>query len=533
MAILKSKINPKSSSFLKNKEEMEKLVAELEKQLEKTREQGGEKHKQRAKESGKFLARERIELLLDQDSFFLELLTLAGLEEKGGFGVGGTVVTGIGLVEGKLTLINANIGTLKGGAFDYSTLKKTLRINEIAYENSLPVITIVESGGANLTDQDKVFNYGGIMFRELTRRSKAGLTSIAIVTGSATAGGAYVPGMSDYAIAVKQQAKIFLAGPPLVKMATREETDEESLGGAEMHSKISGVSDYLAEDELDAIQYARQLMKYVKPADSIAPAIADFKEPRYASEEILGVVSADVKVPYDCRELIARIIDDSDFTEFKPDFGTTLVTGWATIGGYKTGIIANNGVIFSDSANKGAHFIQLCNQNNVPILFLQNITGFMVGKKYEEEGIIKHGAKLINAVSNSETPTITVIVGASYGAGNYAMNGLAYQPNLLFSYPNSKIAVMGGEQLAGVMEIVQREAAAKSGAAVDEDQLNAMKFMIMSEAEKKSSPWYATGQTWDDGIIHPAETRNYLKIAMCVIHNKKFEASGKFGIFRM
>ncbi|HEY0262568.1 MAG TPA: carboxyl transferase domain-containing protein, partial [Chitinophagales bacterium] len=248
---------------------------------------------------------------------------------------------------------------------------------------------------------------------------------------------------------------------------------------------------------------------------------------------ISGVVSPDIKVPYDCRELIARIIDDSDFTEFKPDYGTTLVTGWATIGGYKTGIIANNGVIFSDSANKGAHFIQLCNQNNVPILFLQNITGFMVGKKYEEEGIIKHGAKLINAVSNSETPTVTLIVGASYGAGNYAMNGLAYQPNLLFAYPNSKIAVMGGEQLAGVMEIVQREAAAKSGVAVDEDQLNVMKFMITSEAEKKSSPWFATGQTWDDGIINPAETRNYLKIAMCIIHNKRFKASGKFGVFRM
>jgi acetyl-CoA carboxylase carboxyltransferase component len=332
-------------------------------------------------------------------------------------------------------------------------------------------------------------------------------------------------------IMVKNEAKVFLAGPPLVRMATSEVVDEESLGGAKMHSTVSGVSDYLAEDEMDGIRLAREILSNLKSPKQKPQT--EIKEPNYDKQEILGVVSADVRIPFDQRELIGRIVDSSEFSEFKPLYGSTLITGYAHVNGYRIGILANNGVLFSEAANKGAQFIQLCNQNNTPLLFLQNITGFMVGRKYEEEGIIKHGAKLINAVSNSTVPAITIITGASYGAGNYAMCGRAYNPRFLFSYPNSRIAVMGPDQLAGVMQTIGRAAAEKSGITYDEDQGKEMASYMVKEAEKQSNAWYASGQLWDDGVIDPRETRNYLKMCLDVIHNVPYEGAKGFGVFRM
>jgi len=477
------------------------------------------------------LARERIELLLDEDSPFLELLPLAGLEAKG-FGAGGTSVCGIGLVQGKLCVINANVGTRKGGSVDYSTMAKSMRVGDITIENKLPTINMVESGGANLPDQARCFNIGGRSFRDITNRSKEGLTTISVVFGNATAGGAYVPGMSDYAIFQKKSAKVFLAGPPLVKMATNEESSDEELGGAEMHNRVSGVSDYLAEDELDGIRIARDIMKHVKVTTPHIIPEGDVQEPIYESDEILSVVSANSKTPFDIRELIMRIIDGSDFSEFKPEYGNTIVTGWARIHGYQVGIIGNNGVIFSESANKGAQFVQLCNKNDIPILFIQNTTGYMVGKTYEEGGIIKNGAKLINAVSNSEVPHLTLMVGNSYGAGNYGMNGRSYKPRFLFTYPNAKIGVMGGEQLAGVMEIVQRASAKSKGAEYDEEKGAMIKAMLTADAESKATAWYSTSELWDDGVIDPRETRNYLGFVLTVVYNQPIKGTDGYGVWR-
>ncbi len=532
MRAIKSQINTKSSTFLNNQKGMKELIEQLEKHLEESRFQGKEKHISKARSKGKMLARERLELLLDQDSPFMELMPMAGLGGKG-FGAGGTTVGGIGLVEGRLSMCISNVGTHKGGAVDYATLQKSLRLSEIAYENDLPCINLVESAGANLPEQARIFNYGGASFREITRRSKAGMATISVVFGNSTAGGAYVPGMSDYSIFVKDNAKVFLAGPPLVKMATNEVVDDETLGGAAMHSRISGVSDYLAEDELDAIRLAREIIATLKPADTHFTPQEKIKDSLYNSEELLGVIPPNPKTPVDVREVIARFVDGSEFSEFKPEWGNTLVCGWANIHGYPVGIIGNNGVLFSESANKGTHFIQLCNKNNTPLIFLQNITGFMVGKDYEQGGIIKHGAKLINAVSNSEVPAITIMIGASYGAGNYAMMGRAYQPRFLFSYPNSKIAVMGPEQLAGVMQIIQRQAAKKAGIPFDEENAKALSDYMIAEAEKESNAWYATGQLWDDGIINPVETRNYLGMCLAVVNNKTIKGADSYGVFRM
>ena len=532
MAVLISKVNTCSESYLKNIALMQEGIAALEAKQKESLFQGEDKYLARTKKAGRLLARERIELLLDRDSPFMELQPFAGWGMDG-FGTGGTIVAGIGYVGGRLCMINSNVGTIKGGAIDYATLQKGLRIGEIALENELPSINMVESAGANLPDQAKIFNQGGANFREITRRSQKGIPTISIVFGNSTAGGAYIPGMSDYVIMVKNEAKVFLAGPPLVKMATNEITDEESLGGASMHSSVSGVSDYMAEDEQDGIRLAREIISYLKPTTSNQRLTNGISEPLYDKGEILGVVSADVKVPFDQRELIARIVDGSEFSEFKPLYGSTLITGYARIDGHSIGIIANKGVLFSEAANKGAHFIQLCNQNNTPLLFLQNITGFMVGKKYEEEGIIKHGAKLINAVSNSSVPAITIITGASYGAGNYAMCGRAYKPRFLFTYPHSKIAVMGPEQLAGVMQTIGRAAAEKSGIEYDEEQGKQMAQYMVKEAEKQSNAWYASGQLWDDGVIDPRETRNYLKLCMAAIHNSTFEGAKGYGVFRM
>jgi len=504
MSVLKSNININNAKSQQNKEEMLAFVEKLQKNMKKSLFQGKDHHIARARKRNKLLARERIELVLDEDSPFLELLPLAGLEGKGGFGAGGTNVSGIGLVQGKLCVINSNVGTRKGGSVDYATVTKALRIGDITIENKLPTINLVESGGANLPDQARCFNLGGRSFRDITNRSKMGLTTISIVFGNATAGGAYVPGMSDFSIFQKQSSKVFLAGPPLVKMATNEVSTDEELGGAEMHSRVSGVSDYLAEDEYDGIRIARDIMRFVKVTKPHFVPKGKIDDPLYSSEEILSVVSANTKVPFDIRELIMRIVDGSDFSEFKREYGNTLVTGWAYINGYPIGIIGNNGVIFSESANKGAQFIQLCNKNDIPILFIQNTTGYIVGKVYEEGGIIKNGAKLINAVSNSEVPHLTLMVGNSYGAGNYGMNGRSYKPRFLFTYPNAKIGVMGGEQLAGVMEIVQCASAKSKGEEYD---------------EKK-------------GEIDPRETRNYLGFVLAVVYNQPIKGTDGYGVWR-
>ena len=534
MSIITSKINTQSVSYKENYAKMLLKIDELNKHLKQSLYQGEEKHITKAKANKKFLARERIELLLDQDSPFLELLPLAGLGVKGGFGTGGTMVAGIGFVSNKMCLITANVGTNKGGAIDIASLKKALRISEIASENNLPCINMVESAGANLPDQAQVFNLGGNNFKNITRHSKNRNPTISIVFGNSTAGGAYIPGMSDYVIMVKNNAKVFLAGPPLVKMATNEIVDDETLGGAEMHAKISGVSDYLAQDELDGIRIARELMANLNPPlINKQQTATNYIEPRYNIDELLGIISTDVKNPFDCREVIARIVDGSEFHEFKKEYGTTLVCGYANIHGYPIAIIANNGVLFNDSANKGAHFIQLCNMNNTPILFLQNITGFMVGKDYEQNGIIKDGAKMINAVSNSEVPMFTLIIGASYGAGNYAMCGRAYNPRFLFTYPNSMIAVMGSEQLAGVMQMVGKEAAIKSGQQYDEAQAVQMKEFMKMEIEKQSNAFFATGQLWDDGIIDPRDTRNVMGLVLTLTYMNEIKGTNSYGVFRM
>ena len=528
-----STLNPNSKAFKDNYSAMLKQVEELDKHLAACRFQGKEKHIERARKRGKMLARERIELLLDQDSPFLELLPLAGLQHKGGFGAGGTNVAGIGLVSGKLCLISSNVGTRKGGSIDYATMFKSLRLGQIARENKLPSINLVESGGANLPDQAKIFNYGGESFREISRRSEMGLPTISLVFGNATAGGAYVPGMSDFAVFQKNSAKVFLAGPPLVKMATNEESTDEELGGAVMHSRISGVSDYLAEDEKDGIRIVREIMQWVAVDKPHLIPEGEIQEPLFDPDEILGVVSADPKVPFDAKELIIRITDGSQFSEFKREYGNTIITGWARIQGYPVGILANNGVIFSESANKAAHFIQLSNKNHIPLIFLQNTTGYMVGKAYEEGGIIKNGAKLINAVSNSKVPHITLMIGNSYGAGNYGMSGRSYDPRFLFTYPGAKIGVMGAEQLAGVMDIIQRASAKSLGKEFDEKQAAMMKTLLIQEAEKKSSAWYSSSEMWDDGVLDPRETRNYLGFSLAVVYNQPIKGADSYGIWRM
>jgi acyl-CoA carboxylase subunit beta len=532
MRAIRSQLNLKNQQYVDNAAAMKALVDKLNGYMEESRFQGKPHHIERTRMRGKMLARERLEYVLDQDSPFLELLPLAGMQRKGGFGAGGTNVSGIGLVSGKLCLINSNVGSRKGGSVDYATAFKGLRLGDIARENRLPTINLVESGGANLPDQAMIFNYGGASFREITRRSKMGIPTISVVFGNATAGGAYIPGMSDFAIFQKHAAKVFLAGPPLVKMATNEVATDEELGGATMHSTVSGVSDYLAEDELDGIRIAREIMSIIDIGTPHLLPTAQVLPPLYAAEEILSVVPADTKTPFDIRELIARITDGSVFSEFKAGYGSTLVTGWTKIHGYPVGIIANNGVIFSESANKGAQFIQLSNKNNIPLIFIQNTTGYMVGKAYEEGGIIKNGAKLINAVSNSTVPHLTLMVGSSFGAGNYGMNGRSYDPRFLFSYPNAKIGVMGSEQLAGVMDIIQRAGAASRGEAYDEERAEMLKGMLIAEAESKSSAWYSTSELWDDGVIDPRETRHYLGMCLAIVYNQPIKGTEGYGVWR-
>jgi len=477
------------------------------------------------------LPRERVELLLDRDSYFLELCALAGKDVPGHM-PGASMIGGIGKVSGVECLITASESTVKGGAISEMSAWKSGRLSDIAEHNRLPSISMIESAGADLPNQSKIFVPGGRGFRDLTRRSEQKIPTICLVFGSSTAGGAYIPGMSDYVVMVEKQAQVYLAGPPLVKMATGEDTDHEELGGAEMHSRISGVSDYLARDERDAIRLGREIVAHLNWQKGAHPLPRPIEEPRYSAEELLGIASPDVKVPFDQREVIARIVDGSRFSEFKPLYGSTLVCGWAHLHGFPVGILANNGVLLSESSQKGAQFIELCNQSDVPLLFLQNITGFMVGKKVEQEGIIKHGAKLINAVSNSTVPAITIMTGASYGAGNYAMCGRAYEPRFLFTWPNHRIAVMGGKQLAGVLDIIQRESAQKRNEAVDEDRLNVMKQMVEGQIDFESNAFYATARLWDDGVIDPRDTRTVIGISLSAAYNAPVVGTTSWGVFR-
>jgi acyl-CoA carboxylase subunit beta len=529
MRPIKSTLDKSDETYRANYAANLARVEQLKQELAKSTQGGGEQYVKRHLARGKLLPRERVEMLLDEGSYFLEIAPLAGHGMENEF-VGAGVVGGIGLVSGRQCLIIANEATVKGGAVSEIGQRKNARLAEITATNHLPSISLVESAGADLPVQHKIFVPGGAGFKEITRRSKARIPSISIVFGNSTAGGAYLPGMSDYVVMVKNQAKVFLGGPPLVKMATGEIVDEETLGGAEMHSKLSGLSDYLAEDELDGLRIAREIVSHLAPKSQ--PQRCPVEEPLYPADELLGIASADVRVPFEVREVIARLVDGSRFEEFKAKYGTTLVTGFAYLHGFPVGILANNGVLVSESANKGAQFIQLCNQQNIPLLFLQNITGFMVGRSYEEQGIIRNGAKLINAVSNSTVPALTVMIGSSYGAGNYAMCGRAYDPRFVFTWPNHRIAVMGGQQLAGVMDIIKREAATRAGVALDEAKQALAKQMLEEQIERESDPYFATARLWDDGIIDPRETRTVLAIALQAAHQRPFEGTMAWGVFR-
>jgi acetyl-CoA carboxylase carboxyltransferase component len=531
MSTIRSTVDRQAGAYQANYAANAAAVERLRSELRRASEGGGEKYVRRHIERGKLLPRQRVEMLLDEASYFLEIAPLAGIgmeNESPGAGV----IGGIGLVCGRECLITANEATLKGGATSEAGLWKNGRLADIARLNHLPSILLVESAGADLPVQSKIFVPGGRGFREITRRSKERIPTIAVVFGSSTAGGAYLPGMSDYVVMVKKQAQVFLAGPPLVKMAIGEVSDEESLGGAEMHSRISGLSDYLAEDELDAIRIAREVVSHFNLKKPDVPKLRGVREPVYDPDELLGIASADVRVPFEVRDVIARIVDGSEFAEFKPEYGPTLVTGFAHIHGYPIGILGNNGVLMSDSSGKGAQFIQLCNQQDIPLLFLQNITGFMVGRKYEEEGIIRNGAKLINAVSNSTVPAITIMVGGSYGAGNYAMCGRAYEPRFLFTWPNHRIAVMGAQQLSGVMDIIKREAAIKAGQPVDEARLEMGRKMLEEQITRESDCYFATARLWDDGIIDPRDTRTVIAIALSAAYNAPVRGTMEFGVFR-
>ncbi|WP_285693887.1 carboxyl transferase domain-containing protein [Actinomadura sp. NBRC 104412] len=507
-------------------------LAELAAEHEKVLLGGGEKYVERHRRRGKLLARERIELLLDPDSPFLELSPLAAWGTD--FQVGASVVTGIGVVEGVECVIVANDPTVRGGSSNPWTVKKSFRASDIALENRLPLINLVESGGADLPTQKEIFIPGGRMFRDLTRLSAAGIPTIALVFGNSTAGGAYVPGMCDHVVMVKERAKVFLGGPPLVKMATGEEADDEELGGAEMHARVSGLADYMAVDEADALRLGRQIVKRLNHRKA-GPPPAPSREPLYDPEELAGIVPEDLKTPFDPREVIARIVDASEFDEFKPLYGTSLVTGWARLHGYPVGILANaQGVLFSEESQKAAQFIQLADRSDTPLLFLHNTTGYMVGREYEQAGIIKHGALMINAVANSRVPHLSLIMGASYGAGNYGMCGRAYDPRFLFTWPSAKSAVMGPQQLAGVLSIVARQAAEARGQVYDEEQDRAMREMVENQIEAESLPFFLSGRLYDDGVIDPRDTRTVLGLCLSVVHNAPVRgAEGGFGVFRM
>jgi acetyl-CoA carboxylase carboxyltransferase component len=533
MTVLGTRVDRASQQFARNRDGMLEKLAQLEALLEQVRGGGGERYVQRHRERGKLLARERIELLVDRDSAFLELSPFAAHGSQ--FNVGASIVTGVGVIEGTECLITASDATIKGGAANPFTLRKTLRAMEVAEENRLPLVGLVESGGADLPTQAEIFVPGGEGFRRETQLSRKRIPVISVVFGNATAGGAYTPGMSDYNIFIKERSKVFLGGPPLVKMATGEESDDESLGGAEMHSRVSGLSDYLAVDEPDALRLCRQVVRRLNwrkhgPGPSVLPVV----EPVHPIDDLVGIASIDLKEPFDMREVIARIVDGSEYDEFKPAYGASLTTGWAAIHGYPIGIVANTqGILFSEESQKAAQFIQLCNQIDTPILFIHNVTGYMVGREYEQRGIIKHGAQMINAVSNSDVPHISLVAGGSYGAGNYGMSGRAYRPRFMFAWPNAKLAVMGPQQLAGVLSIVARAAAEARGTPFDEEGDRQMREYVENQIESESLALAMSGRLYDDGIIDPRDTRTVLGLALSAIHGEEVNGTLEWGVFRM
>ncbi|SDK78958.1 Acetyl-CoA carboxylase, carboxyltransferase component [Lentzea albidocapillata subsp. violacea] len=514
-----------------NREALLAKIAGLDAEHAKALAGGGPKYVERHHKRGKLLARERVELLVDEDSPFLELSPLAAWGTD--FPVGASVVTGIGRIEGVECVIVASDPTVRGGSSNPYTLRKSLRANDIALQNRLPLVSLVESGGADLPTQSEIFIPGGRAFRDLTRLSAAGIPTITAVFGNATAGGAYVPGMSDYVIMIKDRSKVFLGGPPLVKMATGEDSDDESLGGATMHGATSGLADFVAEDETDAIRLARRVVARLNWRKQ-GPEPAPVEEPLFDAESILDIVSEDQRVPFDPRDVIARLVDGSHFDEFKPLYGNSLVTGWARVHGYPVGILANaRGVLFSEESQKATQFIQLANQSDTPLLFLQNTTGYMVGAQYEQGGIVKHGSMMINAVSNSRVPHLTITMGASYGAGNYGMCGRAYDPRFLFTWPNAKSAVMGPAQLAGVLSIVGRQAALAKGQEYNEEHDAAMRKMVEAQIEEQSLAPFLSGKLYDDGVIDPRDTRTVLALCLSAVHSGPIKGADGFGVFRM
>jgi len=535
MTALPTTIDPRSPDFAANAQAMRAQAAEIRALAEKVALGGGEATRQRHLSRGKLLPRDRIEGLLDPGTPFLELSQLAAHGMYGGEVPSAGIITGIGRVSGRECMIVCNDATVKGGTYYPVTVKKHLRAQEIARANRLPCIYLVDSGGANLPNQDEVFpdrdHFGRIFFNQ-ARMSAEGIAQIAVVMGSCTAGGAYVPAMSDESIIVKGQGTIFLAGPPLVKAATGEIVTAEDLGGADVHTRISGVADHFAENDAHALGIARRIVATLNTTKNPTLALRPPKPPRHNPEEIYGIIPADRRRPYDVREIIARIVDASELDEFKRLYGTTLVTGFAHVWGYPVGIVANNGILFSESAQKAAHFIELCAQRGIPLVFLQNITGFMVGRKYENGGIAKDGAKMVTAVATANVPKFTVVIGGSFGAGNYGMCGRAYDPRFLWMWPNARISVMGGEQAASVMATIRRDGMEARGETWPAEAEEAFKQPIRDQYETQGHPTYATARLWDDGIIDPADTRRVLGLGLSAALNAPIEPT-KFGIFRM
>ena len=535
MATIKSKINPNSADFAANAAAMQAQVDDLHGTLDRVRQGGGSKACERHTSRGKLLPRERVQGLLDPGSPFLELSALAAHNVYGEDVPAAGIITGIGRVSGQECVIVANDATVKGGSYYPLTVKKHLRAQAIAAENNLPCIYLVDSGGANLPRQDEVFpdrdHFGRIFFNQ-ANMSARNIPQIAAVMGSCTAGGAYVPAMADESIIVKEQGTIFLAGPPLVKAATGEVVTAEDLGGGDVHCRTSGVADHLANNDHHALDLARRAVARLNRVKPVNGDLTEAIEPVCNSSEIYGVVPADSRKPYDVREVIARIVDGSDFDEFKALYGTTLVCGFARIFGYPVGIVANNGILFGESAQKGAHFIELCAQRKIPLVFLQNITGFMVGKQYENNGIAKHGAKMVTAVATAKVPKFTVIIGGSFGAGNYGMCGRAYDPRFMFMWPNARISVMGGEQAAGVLAQVTRDKYERDGQDWSAEDEAEFKQPIIDDYEHQGHPYYASARLWDDGVIDPADTRMLLGLSISASHNQEIEET-RFGLFRM
>ena len=531
----KSPLNPRSAEFAANAERMRALVADLREKAQKVALGGDEAARAKHVARGKLLPRERIRALLDPGSPFLEVGQLAAWGMYGGEVPSASIVTGIGRIAGQECMVVANDATVKGGTYYPMTVKKHLRAQEIALQNRLPCVYLVDSGGAFLPEQDEVFpdrEHFGRIFYNQANMSAAGIPQIACVMGSCTAGGAYVPAMSDESIIVKGQGTIFLGGPPLVKAATGEVVTPEELGGADVHTRVSGVADHLALNDMHALSIARRIVGGLNRRKDVSLALREPREPLYPAEELHGVIPADTRKPYDVREVIARVVDGSELDEFKQNYGTTLVTGFAHIHGYPVGVIANNGILFSESSLKCAHFIELCCQRKIPLVFLQNITGYMVGRKYESGGIARDGAKMVTAVATARVPKFTVIIGGSFGAGNYGMCGRAYSPRFLWMWPNARISVMGGEQAASVLATVRRDGIEARGGSWSAEEEQAFKQPLLEQYEREGHPYYASARLWDDGVIDPADTRRVLGLAISASLNAPIEDT-KFGIFRM